>query len=69
MTNKELLELMNRNLDEISKELTSMRSDIKTLISYKDSSQGSLTTFKYLVGIGFAGMSILIGLIGMYLSK
>jgi len=78
MSNNEILEYMKERFDQVAISIKEMEKgidgrlknierEIKPLIEYKAQSEGSMATFKYLVGIGFTVISIVITLITIYL--
>lgn len=69
MNNKEVLEIMNKRFDSLDSRLDKIDKDIKPLIEYKAKSEGSVSTLKYIVGIGFTVIIITISLIALHLKQ
>ena len=78
MSNKELLDIMREQFGVITESIVQMEQrvsdrfdgidkELKLLSSYKDQQEGSMAAFKYLVGIGFSVLTIVITLITIYL--
>ena len=78
MSNKELLDIMREQFGVITESIVQMEQrvndrfdgidkELKLLSSYKDQQEGSMAAFKYLVGIGFSVLTIVITLVTIYL--
>ena len=78
MSNKELLDIMREQFGVITESIVQMEQrvsdrfdgidkELKLLSSYKDQQEGSMAAFKYLVGIGFSELTIVITLLTIYL--
>lgn len=80
MKNDEIVEYMKERFDlmadnqekfekNLDKRLDKIDSDIAPLIEYKAKSEGSMSTLKYIIGIGFTVITIIIGLIAIHLKR
>ena len=80
MSNNEILEYMKERFDQVAISIKEMEKgrdgrlknierEIKPLIEYKAQSEGSMVVFKYLVGFGFAVMTIVLSLVTVYLNN
>ena len=63
MTNKELKEYMKERLDAQDKVLASLVKKIDPLIEKQAKTDGAVSTLKWVIGVGIAGLAVIIGLL------
>jgi len=63
MTNDELKEYMKERLDMQDKALQELKDTLAPIKSEQDEMRGTIKALKYLVGIGFAAVGVIIALL------